>query len=183
MFFFVFIYFLCRLILLTLKIFNIKQYLPFFFLIIKRKWRPMGGRRCPQLRQFFQSFSFVLNLIFHFHVCFFFFIASHIISYLIWAFVCDTMKTNRIFIEPMASKSVVVVWSLLAISVQSSFSRPVQEFSKSRTIRSSPVFEDVVSVFIIFTFDSKRYTHNKSEVYNIRKIVFSPFQIWWFEHF
>lgn len=58
------------------------------------------------------------------------------------------MKTNRIFTESMSSKTVAVVWSLLTISVQSSFSRPVQEFGKSRTIRSSPVFENVVSVII-----------------------------------
>lgn len=58
----------------------------------------------------------------------------------------DIMQTCRMFVKPMRSKSLVVIWLLvLTISAKSIFSRSLGESGKSRSVRSPPVTEDEVS--------------------------------------
>lgn len=81
----------------------------------------------------------------------------------------ENMQTDRILVKSMPFKSLVALWLLLLVicNVQSVFSRPVQESIKSRTIRSPPIYDDVVSImlltcfkcliFILLHYESKRY--------------------------
>uniref|UniRef100_A0A2S2Q4U3 Matrix metalloproteinase-17 n=1 Tax=Sipha flava TaxID=143950 RepID=A0A2S2Q4U3_9HEMI len=59
------------------------------------------------------------------------------------------MQTNRMYIKPMLFKSLSVRWLLLAIYIQSAFSRPVEQSNK---IRSPPVHEDVYGYLTKFGY-------------------------------
>ncbi|KAL4091884.1 hypothetical protein QTP88_026496 [Uroleucon formosanum] len=63
------------------------------------------------------------------------------------------MLTARIFVEPMPFKLLVVRWLLLAISVQTVFSRPIQESNNTRRrVRSTPIYEDVHGYLMKFGY-------------------------------
>lgn len=84
----------------------------------------------------------------------------------LWPFASDNMPTNRMSVGPVPFKSPAVLQLLLVIIAQPAFSRPVQETHQGRATRSTPFYEDVVSVSLQFTplgygpksrrFDDKR---------------------------
>lgn len=65
----------------------------------------------------------------------------------------DNMLTARMFVESMPFKLLVVRWLLLAISVQTVFTRPIQESSNTRRrVRSPPIYEDVQGYLMKFGY-------------------------------